>query len=75
MTHTDEYDDNGVLHEAGSVQRKDVASMSDRELLEEMVHNQRTVTDIVEELAESPMVKQLSQGGNPIMAMMRGGRE
>lgn len=45
-------------------------NMTDRELLVELVTNMRAVGDAVGELAESPMVKALQSGQNPLMAMM-----
>ena len=44
--------------------------MSDHELLVETVTHLREVADAIEELAESPMIRALKAGQNPIMAMM-----
>lgn len=52
--------------------RKMTADMSDRELLIELVEGQRVMVDAVNALSESPMVKAMANGSNPLMAMMRG---
>lgn len=47
-----------------------VESMTDRELLEEIVTNMRTVNDVVNSLADHPMVAAIANGQNPMMALM-----
>lgn len=43
--------------------------MSDSDMLAELVVHLRAVADVVEELSDSPMVKALQGGGNPLLAM------
>lgn len=45
-------------------------TMSDRDMLVEVLYHLRTVADTVEELSDSPMVRALQGGGNPLMAMI-----
>lgn len=45
-------------------------AMSDREILIEVLLHMRTIADVVEEMADSPMVKAMQGGGNPFMAML-----
>ncbi len=60
---TVEYDEKG---------RPEPVYMTDRELLLELVAHLRTLADTVTELSDSPMVRALQGGGNPLLAMMRG---
>lgn len=46
--------------------------MTERALLVELVTNLRVVVDVVDEFSDSPMVKGLMGGGNPLAALTAG---
>ncbi len=52
--------------------RPQIADMSDRELLEEVVTHLRTVSDVVEAFSESPMIQAIADGQNPLAILMGG---
>lgn len=45
-------------------------TMTERDMLTEIMLALRAISDTVEELSESPMVSTLMKGGNPLMALM-----
>lgn len=53
--------------------RVDVFACTDRELLEEVAVNLRTIADVIGDLSESPAIAAMMGGGNPMMAMLRNG--
>lgn len=71
MTDTPFTDTTGVTDEKG---RRLPDDMTDRELLTELVVNMRAIADAVDGLAESPMVRAMMNGSNPLTAMIGGGR-
>jgi hypothetical protein len=62
-------DDDRPKDEAGRVF---IAHLSDREVAEETLAHLRSVADAIAELSDTPMMKAMRGGGNPLMAMMRG---
>jgi hypothetical protein len=56
--------------DATPVERTNIDSMTDREILVEILTHMRDVEDAIEALSESPMVAAIMSGGNPLMAMM-----
>lgn len=47
-----------------------MAEMTDREILEEMATNMRSVAVALEALADNPMIAAIANGQNPMLAMM-----
>lgn len=47
-----------------------VESMDNTEMLRELTTNMRAVADAIDGLSDSPMVKAMMSGSNPLMAMM-----
>lgn len=62
-----------ITNPLDKLERTPVDSMSDRELLEEVVHNIRSVQDAVLDLEQMPIIKAMREGKNPLLAMMSPG--
>ena len=64
------YADKGDPRQTDAKGRPHPDTMSDRDLLVELVVNMRAVADAVDGLADSPMVRAMMSGSNPLAAMM-----
>lgn len=51
---------------------KPLPEMSDREIAEETLTHLRSIAEAIAELQDTPMMRAMRSGGNPLMAMMRG---
>lgn len=65
---------NGIRPESDEKGRPLIENMSDREILVELITGQRQLADALEQLEQSPMMRAMLSGQNPLMAMMGKGK-